>query len=140
MLFLKFLHILNLHLNLDSWLNDSLILETFLIERLFDSWNLLWLNESLILETFFDWMTLSFLKLSWLLILDLSLWHHQNNLGKHCFHKSILARLGNPNASSTVSSRWECMHVHYYMSSRASFANVILVPHAYEKRKEHCIA
>ena len=34
MLFLKFLHflslLLNLHLNLDSWLNDSLILKTFL--------------------------------------------------------------------------------------------------------------
>jgi len=39
MLFLKFLHILslllNLHLNLDSWLNDSLILETCLT---LDSW------------------------------------------------------------------------------------------------------
>jgi len=33
-----------------------------------------------------DWTTLWFLKLAWLLILDLSLWHHQNNLGKHCFH------------------------------------------------------
>jgi len=30
MLFLKFLHILSLLLNLDSWLNDSLILETCL--------------------------------------------------------------------------------------------------------------
>jgi len=28
-----------------------------------------------------------FLKLVWLLILDLSLWHHQNKLGKLCFHK-----------------------------------------------------
>jgi len=39
MLFLKFLHIisllLNFHLNLDSWLNDSLILETWLT---LDSW------------------------------------------------------------------------------------------------------
>ena len=38
---------------------------------------------------------------------------------------SILAILGNPDASSAVSSRWECsnviMWVHYYMSSRASF-------------------
>jgi len=33
-----------------------------------------------------DWTTLWFLKLAWLLILELSLWHHQNNLGKHCFH------------------------------------------------------
>jgi len=28
-----------------------------------------------------DWMTLWFLKLAWILILDLSLWHHQNKLG-----------------------------------------------------------
>ena len=39
MLFMKFLHILslllNLHLNLDSWLNDSLVLETCLT---LDSW------------------------------------------------------------------------------------------------------
>jgi len=33
-----------------------------------------------------DWTTLWFLKLVWLLILDLSLWHHQNKLGKLCFH------------------------------------------------------
>jgi len=69
MLILKFLHILslllNLHLNLDSW---------------FESWLFTWL---LIL----DWTTLWFLILAWLLILYLSLWHHQNKLGKHCFHK-----------------------------------------------------
>jgi len=28
-----------------------------------------------------DWMTLWFLKLAWILILDLSLWHHQNKSG-----------------------------------------------------------
>ena len=44
----------------------------------------------MILETCFDWTTLWFLKLAWLLILDLSLWHHQNKLEKHCFHKFIL--------------------------------------------------
>jgi len=54
---------------------DSLLESWILIERLFDSWNLLWLNA------------LWFLKLAWLLILKLSLWHHQNNLGKHCFHR-----------------------------------------------------
>ena len=46
-----------------------------------------WLNDSLILKTCFDWTTLWFLKLVWLLILDLSLWHPQNNLEKHCFHR-----------------------------------------------------
>ena len=43
-----------------------------------DSWNLI-----------LDWTTVWFLELAWLLILDLSLWHHQNNLGKHCFHTPV---------------------------------------------------
>ena len=52
-----------LFLNLDSW---KLILESWILNL--DSWNL-------ILES---------LGFAWLLIL----WHHQNNLGRHCFHNN----------------------------------------------------
>ena len=47
------------------------------------SWVFSWIF-TLILNL--DWTTLWFLILAWLLILDLSLWHHQNKLGKLCFH------------------------------------------------------
>ena len=50
-----------------TYLNDSCISWVF-------SWLFTWI---LIL----DWMTLWFLKLTWILILDLSLWHHQNKSG-----------------------------------------------------------
>ena len=50
-----------------TYLNGSCISWVF-------SWFFTWI---LIL----DWMTLWFLKLAWILILDLSLWHHQNKLG-----------------------------------------------------------
>jgi len=47
------------------------------------SWVFSWIF-TLILNL--DWTTLWFLILAWHLILDLSLWHHQNKLGKLCFH------------------------------------------------------
>jgi len=42
------------------------------------SWVFSWIFTWILI---LDWMTLWFLKFAWILILDLSLWHHQNKLG-----------------------------------------------------------
>ena len=60
----------------------------------------LFLNlESWILILILYWMTLWFLTLAWVLILDLSLWHHQNKIGsfastKNAFQNGELRKKG----------------------------------------------
>jgi len=57
----------------------------------------------------------------------------------------ILTRLGNPNVSLVILSRWECsnliMWVRYYMSFWAFLQIIFLIPYAYGKEKKmlHCI-
>ena len=80
------------------------VVQSFLLKKIFlylswcfswsscISWVFSWIFTLILI---LDWMTLWFLKLVWLLILDLSLWHHQNKLGKLCFHrkKHIIKRI-----------------------------------------------
>jgi len=75
------------------WTNCAI--QSFLLKKIFlylswyfswsscISWVFSWIF-TLILNL--DWTTLWFLILVWLLILDLSLWRHQNKFEKHCFH------------------------------------------------------